>query len=81
MEAVIPVEIEESSPRTALFQSSDNEEELRANLDLLQEAYEVAQIRECAIKAGGGQATGETFPTRPVRGWPTRLAPGKRQDL
>ncbi|RDX83979.1 hypothetical protein CR513_35035, partial [Mucuna pruriens] len=31
-EVVIPIEIGESSPRTALFQSGENEEELRANL-------------------------------------------------
>ncbi|RDX68268.1 hypothetical protein CR513_52759, partial [Mucuna pruriens] len=34
-EVVIPVNIGELFPRTALFQSGQNEEELRANLDLL----------------------------------------------
>ncbi|RDY10102.1 Tf2-8, partial [Mucuna pruriens] len=34
-EAVIPVEIGEPSPRTALFDPTGNEDELRANLDLL----------------------------------------------
>ncbi|RDY11652.1 hypothetical protein CR513_03642, partial [Mucuna pruriens] len=34
-EAVIPVEIGEPSPQTALFQPDKNEEELQENLDLL----------------------------------------------
>ncbi|RDX83491.1 hypothetical protein CR513_35583, partial [Mucuna pruriens] len=50
-EAVIPVEIGELSPRTTLFQPSQNEEELRENLDLLQEAREVAHIKEYVVKA------------------------------
>ncbi|RDY04866.1 Tf2-11, partial [Mucuna pruriens] len=50
-EAMIPVEIGEPSPRTALFEPSRNEEELRANLDLIQEARELAHIKEYAIKA------------------------------
>ncbi|RDX76889.1 hypothetical protein CR513_43073, partial [Mucuna pruriens] len=41
-EAVIPVEIGVPSPRTALFQSIENEDETRENLDLLHEAHEVA---------------------------------------
>ncbi|RDY04816.1 hypothetical protein CR513_11420, partial [Mucuna pruriens] len=50
-EAVIPVEIGESSPRTALFDPTVNEEELRSNLDLLQETREIAHIKEYAVKA------------------------------
>ncbi|RDY13460.1 Tf2-8, partial [Mucuna pruriens] len=50
-EAVIPVEIGEPSPRTALFDPTANEEELRANLDLLQETREIAHIKEYAVKA------------------------------
>ncbi|RDX60863.1 hypothetical protein CR513_60966, partial [Mucuna pruriens] len=50
-EAMILVEIGEPSPRTALFELGENEEELRANLDLLQEAREIAHIREYAMKA------------------------------
>ncbi|RDY02419.1 Tf2-9, partial [Mucuna pruriens] len=50
-EAVIPVEIGEPSPRTALFDPTTNEEELRANLDLLQETREIAHIKEYAVKA------------------------------
>ncbi|RDX71284.1 Tf2-8, partial [Mucuna pruriens] len=50
-EAVIPINIEESSPRTALFQPSGNEEELRANLDMLQEIREIAHVTEYAVKA------------------------------
>ncbi|RDX84457.1 Tf2-6, partial [Mucuna pruriens] len=49
-EAMIPVEIGEPSPRTALFEPTANEEELRANLDLLQEVREIAHIREYAAK-------------------------------
>ncbi|RDX65069.1 hypothetical protein CR513_56306, partial [Mucuna pruriens] len=45
-EAVIPVEIGESSVRTTLFEPSENEDELRANLDMLQEVREIAHIRE-----------------------------------
>ncbi|RDX96069.1 Tf2-9, partial [Mucuna pruriens] len=50
-EAMILVEIGEPSPRTALFEPSKNEEELRANLDLIQEAREIAHVKEYAIKA------------------------------
>ncbi|RDX74023.1 hypothetical protein CR513_46272, partial [Mucuna pruriens] len=50
-EAVIPVEIGEPSARTTLFEQSKNEDELRANLDLLQELRETAHIREYAVKA------------------------------
>ncbi|RDX86209.1 Tf2-11, partial [Mucuna pruriens] len=50
-EVFIPVEIGESSPRTVLFQLSLNKEELSANLDLLQEAREVAHIKEYVVKA------------------------------
>ncbi|RDX61757.1 hypothetical protein CR513_59983, partial [Mucuna pruriens] len=49
-EAVIPVEIGEPSPRTALFEPRENEEELRANLDMLHEVREVAHVREYAVK-------------------------------
>ncbi|RDX76126.1 hypothetical protein CR513_43921, partial [Mucuna pruriens] len=51
IKVVIPVEIGESSPRIALFQPSKNEEELKANLYLLQEAQEIAHVREYAVKA------------------------------
>ncbi|RDY13818.1 Tf2-9, partial [Mucuna pruriens] len=50
-EAVIPVEIGEPSPQTTLFRPAENEDEIRVNLDLLQEAREVAQIKEYAAKA------------------------------
>ncbi|RDY03598.1 hypothetical protein CR513_12797, partial [Mucuna pruriens] len=49
--AVILVEIGQSSPQTTLFHLNENEEELRANLDLLQEAWEIAHVREYAVKA------------------------------
>ncbi|RDY09022.1 hypothetical protein CR513_06681, partial [Mucuna pruriens] len=48
---MILVEIGEPSPRTTLFEPSGNEEELRANLDLVQEAKEIAHVKEYAIKA------------------------------
>ncbi|RDX64827.1 Tf2-9, partial [Mucuna pruriens] len=50
-EAMIPVEIGEPSPRTILLELGRNEEELRANLDLIQEVREIAHIREYAVKA------------------------------
>ncbi|RDY10138.1 Tf2-6, partial [Mucuna pruriens] len=50
-DAMIPVEIGEPSPRTVLFESAGNEEELRANLDLLQEVQEIAHIKEYTAKA------------------------------
>ncbi|RDX63191.1 hypothetical protein CR513_58406, partial [Mucuna pruriens] len=49
--AMIPIEVEESSPRTILYQSDNNEEKLRANLDLLQEEREMAHMHECPAKA------------------------------
>ncbi|RDX70210.1 Retrovirus-related Pol polyprotein from transposon 17.6, partial [Mucuna pruriens] len=50
-EAVIPVEVGEPSTRVELFEPEANENELRANLDLVQEIREAAHIREFAIKA------------------------------
>ncbi|RDX77430.1 Tf2-9, partial [Mucuna pruriens] len=50
-EAVISVEIGEPSPRMTFFEQGNNEEELRANLDLLQEVREIAHIKEYAVKA------------------------------
>ncbi|RDX63126.1 hypothetical protein CR513_58487, partial [Mucuna pruriens] len=46
-----PMEIGEPSPRTTLFEPVGNEEELRTNLDLLQEVREIAHIKEYAVKA------------------------------
>ncbi|RDX83581.1 Tf2-11, partial [Mucuna pruriens] len=50
LDAVIPVEIGEPSSRTTLFESIANEDELRENLDLLQEIREIAHIKEYAVK-------------------------------
>ncbi|RDY13152.1 Tf2-9, partial [Mucuna pruriens] len=50
-EAMILVEIGEPSPRATLFEPGRNEEELRVNLDMLQEVREIAHVREYAIKA------------------------------
>ncbi|RDX93433.1 hypothetical protein CR513_24313, partial [Mucuna pruriens] len=47
---MIPVEIGEPSPWSALFELTENEDELRANLDLLQEVKEIAHIREYTAK-------------------------------
>ncbi|RDY11318.1 hypothetical protein CR513_04041, partial [Mucuna pruriens] len=49
-EVVIPVEIGEPSARTTLFEPSENETKLRANLDMLQKVTEAAHIREFVIK-------------------------------
>ncbi|RDX97693.1 Tf2-8, partial [Mucuna pruriens] len=49
--AVIPIEIGEPSIRTALFEPKANKNELRANLDMLQEVREAAHIREFVIKS------------------------------
>ncbi|RDY09242.1 hypothetical protein CR513_06424, partial [Mucuna pruriens] len=48
---MIPVEIGEPSPWMALFEPNENEEELRVNLDMLQDVREIAHVREYAIKA------------------------------
>ncbi|RDX79204.1 hypothetical protein CR513_40407, partial [Mucuna pruriens] len=50
-EVVIPVEIGEPFARTVLFEPSKNEDELRANLDMLQEVREATHIREYVVKA------------------------------
>ncbi|RDX67038.1 Retrovirus-related Pol polyprotein from transposon opus, partial [Mucuna pruriens] len=50
-EAMIPIEIGEPSPRVALFEPGKNEDELRANLDLVQEARKIAHVKEYAMKA------------------------------
>ncbi|RDY12063.1 hypothetical protein CR513_03187, partial [Mucuna pruriens] len=50
-EAVILVEIGEPSPRITFFEQGRNEEELRMNLDLLQEVREITHIKEYAVKA------------------------------
>ncbi|RDX69752.1 Tf2-8, partial [Mucuna pruriens] len=70
-EAMIPVEIGEPSPKTALFEPSGNEEGLRTNLDLLQEAREIAHVKEYAMK------------TRAARKYNRKVVPGnfKTRDL
>ncbi|RDX75706.1 hypothetical protein CR513_44382, partial [Mucuna pruriens] len=47
---MIPVEIGETSPKTALFEPTANEENLRENLDLLQEVREITHIKEYVVK-------------------------------
>ncbi|RDX92727.1 hypothetical protein CR513_25098, partial [Mucuna pruriens] len=49
-DAIIPIEIGELSSRVSFFQLTQNEEEIRANLDLLQEVKEAAHIKEFVAK-------------------------------
>ncbi|RDY07069.1 hypothetical protein CR513_08856, partial [Mucuna pruriens] len=49
-----------------LCQSHNNEEELRANLDLLQEEREMTHIRECAAKARVARRYNATVFPRPI---------------
>ncbi|GJU83180.1 reverse transcriptase domain-containing protein [Tanacetum coccineum] len=49
-EAVIPAEIGMPTHRTMMIRESKNEDELRLNIDLLQERREVAAIREAKCK-------------------------------
>ena len=49
-DAMIPVEIRESSPRFLRFVTEESNEERRVNLDLLDEAREEARIKAEAVK-------------------------------
>ena len=49
-DAMIPVEIHESSPRFQNFVVEESNEERRVNLDLLDEAREDARIKAQAVK-------------------------------
>lgn len=49
-DAVIPMEIEEPTIRTESFRADMNMEELRVNLDLVEEAREIAHLKEFACK-------------------------------
>ena len=49
-DAMIPVEIHESSPRFQNFVVEESNEERRVNLDLLDEAREEARIKAQAVK-------------------------------
>ncbi|RDX81685.1 Tf2-6, partial [Mucuna pruriens] len=60
-DVVIPVEIGEPSPRTALFEPGRNEEELRANLDMLLETREIAHVKEYAVKAWAAKKYNRTI--------------------
>ncbi|RDX75916.1 hypothetical protein CR513_44152, partial [Mucuna pruriens] len=64
---MIPVEVEESSPQAILCQSDNNEEELRVNLDLLQEEREMDHICECATKARVAKRYNSTIFPCPIR--------------
>ncbi|RDY13326.1 Gypsy retrotransposon integrase-like protein 1, partial [Mucuna pruriens] len=63
-DAVIPVEIREPSPRTALFEPGRNEEELRVILDMLQETREIAHVKEYAVKARAAKKYNRTIVPR-----------------
>ncbi|RDX95644.1 hypothetical protein CR513_21813, partial [Mucuna pruriens] len=56
-------QIEEASQRVSLFQNKNNEVELRANLDLLQEEREMAYIQEFITKARVARRYNNGFPT------------------
>jgi len=49
-DAMIPVEIHESTPRFQSFVAEESNEERRVNLDLLDEAREEARIKAEAVK-------------------------------
>jgi len=49
-DAMIPVEIQESSPRFQNFVEEDSNEERRLNLDLLDEVREEARLKAEAVK-------------------------------
>ncbi|GJV73087.1 reverse transcriptase domain-containing protein [Tanacetum coccineum] len=52
-EAVIPTEIGMPTHRTMMIREDENEDELRLNMDLLQERREAATIREAKMKPAG----------------------------
>lgn len=49
-DALIPIEILEPSPRRMLTEEVPNQNNLRANLDLLDEVQELAKVKEEAAK-------------------------------
>ena len=49
-DAMIPVEIQESSPRFLNFVAEESNEERKVNLDLLDEVWEEARIKVEALK-------------------------------
>ena len=49
-DAMIPVEIQENSPRFQNFVAEESNEERKVNLDLLDELREVARINTEALK-------------------------------
>ena len=50
-EAVLPAELEVGTIRTTYFNEENNAEELRHNLDLLEEKREIAALRQAAYKS------------------------------
>ena len=50
LDAMIPVEIQESSPRFQNFVTKESNEERKVNLDLLDEVREEARIKVEALK-------------------------------
>ncbi|RDX75243.1 hypothetical protein CR513_44910, partial [Mucuna pruriens] len=60
---MILVEIGESPLITTFFQLAQNKEEIRANLNLLQEVWEVAHVKEYMAKTRGpNNITQKKFP-------------------
>ncbi|XP_016192522.1 uncharacterized protein LOC107633401 [Arachis ipaensis] len=50
MEAMIPIEVDEGSPRVVFYNEDSNSQEQKEELDLLPEVRERARIREEALK-------------------------------
>ena len=49
-DAIIPIEVGEPLTRRLLFQQQQNEENIRVELEIIEEVREMATIREKAIK-------------------------------
>ena len=50
IKAVIPIELKLSSVRVVAFDEQRNPQDLKANLNLLEEKWEIAQVRMAAYK-------------------------------
>ncbi|RDX86158.1 hypothetical protein CR513_32544, partial [Mucuna pruriens] len=66
-DAMIPMEVEVLSPCATFFQQNNNEDELRANLNLLKEDREMAHIRDYAAKARAAKRHNSIVFPQPIR--------------
>ncbi|RDX83733.1 hypothetical protein CR513_35323, partial [Mucuna pruriens] len=66
IDTLIPVEVEELLPRAVFTQVEGNKEEMRANLDLLQEEREMMHIHEYATMARFSKRYNSTMFPRPL---------------